>query len=298
MITRRNFAFGAGIGLLYGVFDSAGVAKAAPAWPDELKREFGRIEKAAKGRLGVTLVDTAAGRRASHRGDEHFPMCSTFKLLACSALLARVDAGSEDLARRISFSVAELAPHSPVTKDRAGGAGMTLAELCAAAMTESDNTAANLILANISGPSGMTAFARAIGDDVTRLDRWEPDLNEARPGDPRDTTSPDAMAGNLLSLVVGERLSLQSRERLTAWLVANKTGGDRLRAGLPRGWRVGDKTGGGEFGTTNDIGVVWPPTGRPLILSVYLTDTSALVEERNAAIAAVGKAVGKALGSR
>ena len=218
-------------------------------------------------------------------------MCSTFKVLACAAVLARVDAGRESLDRRIRFAASDLVTYSPVTKGRVGGDGMTLAELCEAGITQSDNTAGNLILASLGGPSSVTAYARDLGDSVTRLDRTETSLNEAAPGDPRDTTTPRAMTANLQTLVVGTALSQPSSDQLTAWLVANQTGGAKLRAGLPRNWRVGDKTGGGDWGTTNDVAVIWPPGGKPVFVSVYITETKASFDVRNAAIAAVGRAV-------
>ena len=251
---------------------------------------FGRIEAAIAGRLGVAIHDTSTGRRIGHRSDERFPLCSTFKVLACAAVLARVDAGQDSLDRRIRFEAADLVTYSPVTKDRTGGDGMTLAELCEAGITQSDNTAGNLILASLGGPAGVTAYARSLGDAVTRLDRMETGLNEATPGDPRDTTTPGAMTANLGTLVQGTRLSGSSRDQLKAWLVANQTGGAKLRAGLPNHWRVGDKTGGGDFGTTNDVAVIWPPDRPPVIISVYLTETTAPFAERNAAIAGVGRA--------
>jgi beta-lactamase class A len=182
-----------------------------------------------------------------------------------------------------------------VTKDHAGGPGLTLAELCEAAMTVSDNTAGNLLLASLGGPAGLTAYARSLGDQTTRLDRIEPDLNEALPGDPRDTTTPAAMLANLKTLVLGNVLSAGSRERLTGWLLGNKTGGARLRAGIPDNWRVGDKTGSGERGTTNDVGAVWPAGREPVIVSIYLTGTDATAEARNGTLAAVGRAVASAL---
>lgn len=257
--------------------------------------ELAQIEATSGGRLGVAVDDTATGQRYGHRSDERFPMCSTFKLLACGAVLQRVDAGREDLNRRIRFGAEQLVTYSPVTEHRTDGDGMTLAELCQAALTQSDNTAGNLILASLGGPSAVTAFARSLGDPVTRLDRIETALNEATPGDVRDTTTPDAMAANLRSLVLDGRLSQRSREQLTTWLVANQTGGARLRAGLPTDWRVGDKTGAGALGTTNDIGVLWPSGRKPLIVCVYLTNTQASVDQRNATIASVAGEVRKAL---
>ena len=256
-----------------------------------LAGELARIELEVGGRLGVDVHDTGTGQHHSYRPDERFPLCSTFKLLACAAVLARVDAGRESLSRRIRFVSWYIVSYSPVAKDRFGGDGMTLAELCEAGITQSDNTAGNLILVSLGGPSCVTAYARDLGDAVTRLDRTETSLNEAAPGDPRDTTTPRAMTANLQALIAGNSLSQPSRDQLTAWLVANQTGGAKLRAGLPRSWRVGDKTGGGDRGTTNDVAVIWPPDSKPVFVSVYITETKASVDTRNAAIAAIGRTV-------
>ena len=168
---------------------------------------------------------------------------------------------------------------------------MTLAELCAAALNYSDNTAGNLLLASLGGPRALTAYARSIGDPITRLDRIEPYLGEAVPGDPRDTTTPAAMLQNLRILLFGDALSAGSKDQLTAWLIGNRTGDARLRAGLPPGWRRGDKTGSGQRGSTNDVGVIWPPQGAPILVTVYLTETTAASEARNAMLADVGRAI-------
>ena len=284
-LTRRSCLIGLG-GTL-----AAEIALAADPASAGLSRELTQIEARAGGRLGVAIHDTETGRHHGHRSGERFPMCSTFKVLACAATLARVDAGQDSLGRRVRFGANDLVTYSPVTKDHAGGDGMTLAELCEAGITQSDNTAGNLVLRSIGGPAGVTAYARVLGDVMTRLDRTETALNEATPGDPRDTTTPDAMTLNLHALILGDALSRPSRSQLTAWLVANQTGGAKLRAGLPANWRVGDKTGGGDWGTTNDIAVIWPPRRGPVVVSVYLTGTNASFEDRNAAIAAVGRAL-------
>ncbi len=262
----------------------------------DLARALTRIEAASGGRLGVAVLDLALGQRSGHRSTERFPLCSTFKVLACGALLSRVDRGLEDLDRRILFEPKDVVTYSPVTKDRVGRGGMTLAELCEAAMTQSDNTAGNLILASLGGPSAVTAYARSLGDPSTRLDRTETDLNEAAPGDLRDTTTPDAMAGDLhVARRRRPSLGALSRSASPAWLVSNQTGGAKLRAGLPPDWRIGDRTGGGDRGTTNDVAVLWPPGRQPLIVCVYLTETNASFADRNATIAAVGRAVRTAL---
>ncbi len=268
------------------------LARAAQNSPDPLPRSlWQRIETGAAGRLGVALLHTADGRLEGHRLDERFPMCSTFKWLAAALVLNRVDGGQEQLARRIAFGPDALLPHSPVTAAHAGGSGMTLAELCEATVTVSDNAAANLILRSFGGPPALTRYARTLGDTTTRLDRMEPELNEAAAGDPRDTTTPRGMATSLRAAVLGDALSAAGREQLTRWLEATRTNGKRLRAGLPAGWRMGSKTGTGERGSTNDVGVFWPPGRPPIVVAVYLTETAAAESGRNAAVAAVARAV-------
>jgi beta-lactamase class A len=253
------------------------------------------LEDKNGGRLGVAALDSATGRRIAHRPDERFAMCSTFKFLAAACVLARVDRREERLDRRITFTEQDLVTYSPVTKERVGGSGMTLAELCEAAMTISDNTAGNLLLACFGGPAELTAYARSLGDQVTRLDRVETDLNEATPGDPRDTTTPAAMLENLYRLVLSDALSPASRQQLTDWLVANKTGDKRLRAGLPRNWRIGDKTGSGMHGAANDIAVAWPPGRAPIIVAAYFAESPASAEDRNTVLADVARIVAASL---
>jgi beta-lactamase class A len=266
---------------------------AAERWSN-LSHEFAKIEVASGGRLGVAVLNTQTEARAAYRPDERFPLCSTFKLLAVAAILKRVDAGQETLNRRIAFGPKDLVVNSRTTSARVGDGAMTLGELCEAAMVVSDNTAGNLLLAALGGPAGLTAFARSLGDSVSRLDRWEPELNEALPGDPRDTTTPTAMLGNIHRVVLGDVLTQASRQELMTWLLGNKTGDTRLRARLPKTWRVGDKTGAGERGTTNDVGLFWPPKGGPLIVSAYLTGCPDTNERQNATIAAVGEVVAAA----
>ena len=287
-------------------FSKAAIA-AAGAWP--VARAFGSGERAPKivgqagrnrwreievsvaGRLGVAVLDTATGALDGHRLDERFAMCSTFKFLAAAMVLARVDAGRERLDRRLVVTRESLLEWAPVTSKRVGGAGMTVAELCEAAITVSDNTAANMLLASAGGPAAVTAFARRIGDDVTRLDRTEPTLNEGTPGDPRDTSTPRAMAQTLRTVLLGKALSDASRARLVAWMTATSTGAGRLRAGLPADWRLAHKTGTGRLGGTNDIGVAWPPGRAPLVLVTYLTECKAPEDAREAALASVARSV-------
>ncbi|WP_370659237.1 class A beta-lactamase [Modicisalibacter muralis] len=294
MLTRRRFAVMVGALLAGSLIAYSSIASATNKTGKGLLEKLVEIEERLDARIGVAVLDIQTGRRWEYRADERFPMTSTFKALACGAVLARVDAGQEDLDRRIRIEASDIVTYSPVTENHVGEE-MTLGELCKATITTSDNTAGNLILETLDGPSGVTEFARSLGDSMTRLDRWETELNEATPGDPRDTTTPNAMTANLHKLVLGDTLSQQSRDQLTTWLVANKTGDEKLRAGLPNDWRVGDKTGGGNHGTTNDVAVIWPPGREPLIVSVYITQTKASVDERNAAIADIGRAIHREL---
>ncbi|MCU1258904.1 MAG: beta-lactamase [Bryobacterales bacterium] len=258
---------------------------------DALSLRLAEIEKESGGRLGCAVLDLSTNLQIAHRADERFPMCSTFKALASALVLHRVDSGLERLDRRIAFTSSDVVTYSPITKPRAGPEGMTVEEICHAAMTVSDNTAANLLLASFGGPPGLTAFVRSVGDPVTRLDRIETDLNEAKAGDPRDTTTPAAMLENLRKLVLGNVLTSASRATFSKWLTENKTGDTRLRAGFPRGWVIGDKTGSGENGTTNDIAVIWPPRRPPILVAAYLTQAPGSAEDRDTVLAIVGRAV-------
>ena len=292
-MNRRQFSRAAiAAGGAWPLARAFGYTEAAPKIVGQAGRNRWReIEVSAAGRLGVAVLDTATGELAGHRLDERFPMCSTFKFLAAAAVLARVDAGQERLDRRLVVTRESLLEWAPVASKHVGGAGMTVAELCEAAITVSDNTAANLLLDSLGGPAGVTTFARRIGDEVTRLDRTEPTLNEAIPGDPRDTSTPRAMARTLRTVMLGDALSEAGRAQLVKWMTANTTGAKRLRAGLPFDWRVADKTGTGRLGTTNDIGVLWPPRRAPLVVVAYLTDCKAPGDAREAALASVARSV-------
>jgi beta-lactamase class A len=266
-------------------------ARAAPSTEERLalaNKRLADMEAREGGRLGVFVRDTGAGATIEHRADERFPMCSTFKLLAAAAALKRVDQGAERLDRKIAYGPSDLLEYAPVAKAHVAEGGMTVADLCAAAIDWSDNTAGNLILESIGGPSGFTEFARSLGDPVTRLDRNEPTLNESLPGDPRDTTSPRAMAGAMQKVLAGDALSGASRSQLQTWLIGDKVGDKRLRAGLPPSWRIGDKTGTGDRGSTNAVAIIWPPGRAPLIATVYYTGSSASVDARNAVHKEIG----------
>jgi beta-lactamase class A len=255
----------------------------------DLAATLAAIETRSKGRLGVAVL-FPSGKRVVHRGDERFPMCSTFKFLAASLVLQRVDHGKERLDRAVNFSKSDLVTYSPETEKHAGSS-MTVAELCKAALTLSDNTAANLLLASFGGPPAVTAFARSIGDKFTRLDRTETTLNEGTPGDPRDTTTPDAMLSNLQKVLFNNVLKATSRKQMNEWMLANTTGKPKFVAGLQADWKVADKTGSGGYGSNNDIGMLYPPTGKPILIASYLTETTIASDERNAVHAEIARAI-------
>lgn len=259
------------------------------------------LEAETSGRLGVAATNVATGRQWSYKAGERVALCSTHKVLTAAAVLARaegrfsppgVPAGRrESMQQVVPFCEADLLEYAPVTRARLGQGGMTLAEVCEAAVVTSDNTAANLALAFVGGPAGLTRFLRSIGDDVTRLDRIEPELNRVAAGDPRDTTTPAAMLATLERLLLGDALALASRERLADWMTAAATGAARLRAGLPSSWRLGHKTGTGPGGATSDVGVAWPEQDGPYLFAAYLTGSPAALPVREAALAAVAQEV-------
>jgi beta-lactamase class A len=249
------------------------------------------IEARAGGRLGVAALDTGSGRRIEYRAAERFAMCSTFKLLLAGAVLARVDARQESLDRRVPFGLSDLLEYAPVTRERVAQGGLPVSDLCAAAVEVSDNTAANLLLAAVGGPEGLTRFARSLGDETTRLDRTEPELNLNAPGDPRDTTTPAGMLLGMTRLLTGDALTAASRARLEGWLADSRTGATRLRAGFPAAWRAGDKTGTCNRGATNDLAIAWPPDRPPVLAAVYFTGSSAPLADREAALAEVGRVI-------
>ncbi|MCJ2019778.1 class A beta-lactamase [Methylobacterium sp. E-065] len=252
------------------------------------------LERRIGGRIGVAAgsVDRVL---LQHRADTRFPMCSTFKVLAAAAVLARVDAGSEQLDAPVPYRADALLSYAPVTRkalETQGGAGrLSVAELCAAALEWSDNTAANLLLARLGGPEGLTVWLRNTGDPVTRLDRDEPTLNTAIPGDPRDTTTPEAMRATLGRILLGTVLAPPSRARLEGWMVGSQTGFKRLRAGLPKNWTVGDKTGTGDKGTFNDVAILRPPGRAPVTVAVYITGSTLPVEAVDSVHAEIGRLI-------
>ncbi|HEY8981647.1 MAG TPA: class A beta-lactamase [Streptomyces sp.] len=277
---RRRTLLAAGTGFA--------LATAAPSARAAGQDTFADLEREYAARLGVFACDTATGRTLTHRADERFPMCSVFKAVAAGAILRE----GVDLSRRIHYTQEDVTSsgYAPITSQHIG-TGMTVEELCAAAVSHSDNAAANLLLRQLGGPTAVTRLARSLGDRVTRLDRWEPGLNSAEPWRETDTTTPHAIGRTLAKLVLGHALPSSGRTRLTSWLVANTTNTDRFRAGLPADWTLADKTGTGSYGTANDAGIVWPPGRPPLVIAVLSTKFTAEGAADSALVARAARVV-------
>jgi beta-lactamase class A len=267
------------------------LAASAPASTSDFASRILAIETRTGAQIGVAALDTGNGERLDYRSDERFPMCSTFKFLAAAAVLKRVDNGDEKLDRFISYDAKDILEYAPVTKAHLKNGGMTLGALCAAAIEQSDNTAGNLLLDAIGGPAGLTSFARGIGDKMTRLDRKEPELNSANPDDERDTTTAAAMCADMQQLLVGDVLSESSRHQLEEWLLHNETGAQMIRAGVPKTWSVGDKTGRCGNGATNDVAIIHPPGGAPIVVAVYSMGSTSSGDDRAAIVAEAARAV-------
>jgi len=249
------------------------------------------IEQRTGARIGVAALDTASGKRLDYRSEERFPMCSTFKFLAAAAVLKRVDEGQEKLDRFIRYDEKDILEYAPVTKAHLKDSGMTLGALCAAAIEQSDNTAGNLLLDAIGGPVGLTNFVRSIGDEMTRLDRKEPELNSASPGDERDTTTSAMMCADMQRLVLDNVLSKSSRHQLEDWLQHNETGALMIRAGVPKTWIVGDKTGRCGNGATNDVAIIRPPARAPILVAVYTIGSTSSADDRAEIVAEAARVV-------
>jgi beta-lactamase class A len=272
------------------VLASAAFAAATPAFaaaPDP----FAALEAKYGGRLGVAALDTSTGNRLAHRAGERFPMCSTFKLLVVGAILHNVDQGAERLDRFIDYGKADLLPHSPALLAHLSAGGLTVKQMCEAAIEYGDNTAANFLLASVGGPAGATNYARLLGDEVTRIDRNEPTANTCIPGDPRDTTTPLAMLTDLRALTEGGVLSEPSQELIVACLEECQTAQRRIPAGLPNGWSSADKTGSGDHATANDIALISAPNRPSIFVAAYYTGSTATEDEQDAVLADVGRIV-------
>jgi beta-lactamase class A len=274
-------------------------APALAAWSafaEEAPPALTTYERACGGRIGLYAENTATGAKIAWRADERFVMCSTFKASLAALVLARADGGLGRLDQMIPYGARDLQDYAPVARRNLAKGAMSVAEMCAAAVEYSDNTCANLLLTHVGGPAALTAFWRKIGDRVTRLDHNEPMLNRSPPGDPHDTTTPAAMAGTLRRFVLGDVLSPASRERFTGWLLGCKTGDNRLRAGLPKDWRIGDKTGNNGKDAAGDIAIAWPKPDTPVLICAYSQGGSPTAPQLETVFTEIGRMVGQRLG--
>ncbi len=287
---RREFVTSGAAGLL------AASSALAAMRPSEAAEALARVEAEIGGRVGVAAWDTGTRAWVKRRADERFAMCSTFKLFLAATVLDLIDHGALTAGRRIPYSRADLLPHSPRTSAHLDDGAMSMSDLCAAVVEESDNGAANLLLRLVGGPPALTRHMRRLGDPTTRLDRIELALNTNLPGDVRDTTSPLAYARSMRRILLGDGLSDSSRRQLEAWMVDCRTGLDRLRAGLPPNWRAGDKTGTGDNGAVNDVAIIRPPGRSPILVAVFLSGSSRPVEVLSAAHARIARIVVAAFG--
>ncbi|UYQ61955.1 class A beta-lactamase [Streptomyces peucetius] len=269
----------------------AGATADAAAKP--VTRDFKELERKFDARLGVYAVDTGTGREIVHNDRERFPYASTFKALAAGAVLRQYSLSGTD--KVITYSREDLIAYSPVTEKHVE-TGMSLRDLCEAAVRYSDNTAANLLFDTLGGPKGLDAVLGELGDDVTRMERREPELGQWSPGDTRDTSTPRALATDLRAFVLGDVLGKPERAQLTQWLRTNTTGDELIRAGVPKGWVVGDKTGtGSSYGARNDIAVVWPPDGAPIVMAIMSNRSEEDADHDNKLIAQAASVVADAL---
>ncbi|NDI85734.1 class A beta-lactamase [Undibacterium crateris] len=277
---------------LLGWLAAAPLGLTLPAWAVNdsplmaSRQELARLEKSFSGSIGVYLLDPHTRRHFSYQGEKRFAFCSTFKALLGAAILHKSSQDGDLLEREITLNSSDFVTYSPVTEKHKDGS-MRIADLCAATIQTSDNTAANALLRELGGPAALTAYMRSIGDNAFRLDRWETELNSALPGDLRDTSTPSAMANSLHKLVLGNALAEPQKHMLKEWLIGNTTGNTRIRAGLPQGWLVGDKTGTGDYGSAHDIAVVWPPSRAPFVLAIYTCRKKKDSEARSDIIAEV-----------
>jgi len=250
------------------------------------------LERKFDARLGLYALDTNSGRTIAHRAGERFAFCSTFKGLAAAAVLQRNPMTHLDTV--VTYTESDLMKSSAITKQHVA-TGMKIRDLCDAAVRFSDGTAGNLLLRDLGGPAELTKYLKTLGDNETRMDRVEPGITEATPGDPRDTTTPKAIGTDYQRLVLEDGLPADKRAFLTDLLERAVTGAKRIRAGVPQGWRVAGKTGTGDYGTLNDIGVVWPPNRKPLVIAIMSSKATADAKYDEALIAEAAAYVTKTL---
>ena len=267
-----------------------------PAFAQEAPPVLAAYERETGGRIGLFAENLASGTKMAWRAEERFVMCSTFKASLAAFVLARIDRGEDRLEDMVAYGAQDLLDYAPVAKQNLAAGAMSVSDMCKAIVELSDNTCANLLLARSGGPAALTAFWRSTGDTVSRLDHNEPELNRSPPGDPHDTTTPAAMAGNLRRFVLAEVLSTRSRQHLTDWLVGCKTGNNRLRGGLPKEWKIGDKTGNNGKDASGDIAIAWPNAGGPILVCVYTQGGSPTARQIESVFAEIGRMAGQQLG--
>jgi beta-lactamase class A len=287
-VSRRRI-----LAVMAGLIVPAGFARERR---DDASQALRALESRAGGRLGACVLDTRSGDVVGHRRDERFAMCSTFKLPLAAVILREVDKGRLRLDDSIEFSRKDMVSFAPVTSVHLDKGRMTIRALAEAAQVTSDNVAANLLLRQVGGPEGFTRILRGLGDDATRLDRFEPELNLVMPGEVHDTTTPRAMAATISKLLTGDLLTPASRELLIGWMGATKTGDKRIRAGLPLQWRSGDKTGTALAKAMtdkyNDVAIAWPPGKPAIVVTAYFDSARRSAEMRDedqAVLAEVGR---------
>ena len=284
MIDRRTFLVAAS-GLVL-----------SPALAEEAPPALAAYERDTGGRIGVYAENISTGAKIAWRADERFVMCSTFKASLAALMLARVDRGEDHLEDMVAYGPKDILDYAPVAKQNLAQGSMSVSDMCKAIVELSDNTCANLLLARAGGPAALTAFWRSTGDTLSRLDHNEPELNRSPPGDPHDATTPAAMAGNLRRFVLGTVLTPRSRDHLTEWMVDCKTGNNRLRGGLPRDWKVGDKTGNNGKDASGDIAIAWPKSGGPVLVCAYTQGGSPTPPQFEAVFKEIGAMIGERLG--
>jgi beta-lactamase class A len=283
MIDRRHFLIAASSLVL------------SPVLAEEAPPALATYERDTGGRIGVYAENVSTGAKIGWRAEERFVMCSTFKASLAAFVLARVDKGVDRLEDMVAYGPKDIEDYAPVAKQNLAQGAMSVSDMCKAIVELSDNTCANLLLARVGGPAALTGFWRRAGDTVSRLDHNEPELNRSPPGDPHDTTTPSAMAGNLRGFLLGTVLTPGSRAQLTQWMVDCKTGNNRLRGGFPKDWKVGDKTGNNGKDASGDIAMAWPASGGPVLVCAYTQGGSPTPQQFEAVFKEIGTMVGRQL---
>ena len=290
---RRRLIGGAGALALVGCYPRRDEPQAEEAPQPFLLND---LEERHGGRLGVAALDVGSQRRVSWRGQERFAFCSTFKAFLAVATLERVQREEEQLDRAVPVTRADMIPHAPVTEKAIGGT-LTIRELMQAAVEVSDNPAANILIREMGGIAVWRSWWPTFGDTTTVISRLEPDLNTALPNDPRDTCLPDQTIANIRELAFSDRLTPEHDQLISGWMIASPTGPNRIKAGAPQGWTVAHKTGTGSNGATNDIGMLTPLSGSPVLMAAYFTGApEATDDQRDAVIAEATRRALKALG--